>query len=119
VAEVTIYINGRSHDISCDNGQEGRIVDLAAYIDQRLQQISRSGAAYNDAHLTVLTALVLADELFEAREQLNAIPRAPRATQAAAPVAAVNKEEEAAVLKVLEQITKRIEGVASRVAQAS
>ncbi len=119
MAEVTIYINGRSYDIACDNGQEGRIVDLAAYIDQRLQQVSRSGAAYNDAHLTVLTALVLADELFEAREQVNAIPRTPRA--AAAPVAApvVNKEEEAAVLKILEQITKRIEGVASRVAQAS
>jgi len=120
VAEVTIYINGRSYDISCDNGQEGRIVDLAAYIDQRLQQVSRSGAAYNDAHLTVLTALVLADELFETREQLNAIPRAPRGAVAAPAAAsvAVNKEEEAAVLKVLEQITKRIEGVASRVAQA-
>jgi len=125
VAEVTIYINGRSYDISCDNGQEGRIVDLAAYIDQRLQQISRSGAAYNDAHLTVLTALVLADELFETREQLNAIPRAPRAA-AGQPLAAqtpvqvpANKDEEKAVLKVLEQITKRIEGVANRVAQAS
>ena len=33
MAEVTIYINGRSYDIACDNGQEGRIVDLAAYID--------------------------------------------------------------------------------------
>lgn len=121
MAEVTIYINGRSYDISCDNGQEGRIVDLAAYIDQRLQQISRSGAAYNDAHLTVLTALVLADELFEAREQLNAIPRAPRAAaQAQAPVQIpANKDEEKAVLKVLEQLTKRIEGVAIKVAQAS
>lgn len=120
MAEVTIYINGRSYDISCDNGQEGRIVDLAAYIDQRLQQVSRSGAAYNDAHLTVLTSLVLADELFEAREQLNAIPRAPRAAApvAAAPVAVANKEEETALVKALEQITKRIEGVAIRVLQA-
>jgi cell division protein ZapA len=121
VAEVTIYINGRSYDISCDNGQEGRIVDLAAYIDQRLQQISRGGAAYNDAHLNVLTSLVLADELFETREQLNAVPRTPRAaaqTAAAAAAPAVNKEEEAAVMKVIEQLTKRIEGVASRVAQA-
>jgi cell division protein ZapA len=123
VAEVTIYINGRSYDISCDSGQEGRITDLAAYIDQRLQQISRSGAAYNDAHLTVLTSLVLADELFETREQLNAIPRAPRgaaqAVTAQTPVQVpANKDEEKAVLKVLEQITKRIEGVASRVAQA-
>jgi len=120
MAEVTIYINGRSYDIACDNGQEGRIVDLAAYIDQRLQQISRGGAAHNDAHLNVLTSLVLADELFETREQLNAVPRTPRAaapSAVAAPV--VNKEEETALLKVLEQLTKRIEGVASRVAQAS
>ena len=120
MAEVTIYINGRSYDISCDNGQEGRIVDLAAYIDQRLQQISRGGAAYNDAHLNVLTSLVLADELVETREQLNAVPRTPRAVAAPAAAAApaVNKEEETAVLKVLEQLTRRIEGVVSRVAQA-
>ncbi len=118
MAEVTIYINGRSYDISCDNGQEGRIVDLASYIDQRLQQISRSGAAYNDAHLMVLTSLVLADELFDTREQVGDAPRASRAAAAPAP-AAVNKDEEQAVLKVLEQLTKRIEGVASRVQQVS
>ena len=128
MAEVTIYINGRSYDISCDNGQEGRIVDLASYIDQRLQQISRSGAAYNDAHLMVLTSLVLADELFDAREGTVAAPVAPaprasgRGTAAAAVAVAppvVNRDEELAVLKVLEQITKRIEGVAARVQQAS
>ncbi len=128
MAEVTIYINGRSYDISCDNGQEGRIVDLATYIDERLQQISRAGAAYNDAHLMVLTTLVLADELFDARE--GHVPasalRATRGNAAAAPVAApavpqpaIDREEEQAVLKVLEQITKRIEGVATRVMQAS
>lgn len=128
MAEVTIYINGRSYDISCDNGQEGRIVDLASYIDQRLQQISRSGAAYNDAHLMVLTSLVLADELFDAREGTVAAPAAPapRASGRGAVAAAVavappvvNRDEELAVLKVLEQITKRIEGVAARVQQAS
>ncbi len=131
MAEVTIYINGRSYDISCDSGQEGRIVDLASYIDQRLQLISRSGAAYNDAHLMVLTSLVLADELFDAREGLAPAtvapsPRASRGAAAAAQVAvpapvvsAVSREEEQAVLKVLEQITKRIEGVASRVLQTS
>jgi cell division protein ZapA len=123
VAEVTIYINGRSYDISCDNGQEGRVVDLASYIDQRLQQISRSGAAYNDAHLTVLTSLVLADEIFEAREGHAAAPskaaRGAVPAPAAAPPVAVNKDEQLAVVKALEQITKRIEGVATRVLKAS
>jgi cell division protein ZapA len=121
MAEVTIYINGRSYDIACDNGQEGRIVDLAAYVDQRLQQISRAGAAYNDAHLQVLTSIVLADELFEIQEGGQVSPRAARAAApaAAAPAPAPDKAEEQAVLKVLDQITKRIEGVAARVAQAS
>jgi cell division protein ZapA len=118
MAEVTVYINGRSYDISCDHGQEGRVVDLAAYIDQRLQMISRSGAAYNDAHLMVLTALVMADEVFELREATeDQGPRAVR-TPAAAPQAAVNKEEEAAVTRLLDQLTRRIEGIATRVQSA-
>jgi cell division protein ZapA len=116
VADVTIYINGRSYNIACDNGQEGRVVDLASYIDQRLQQISRAGAAYNDAHLMVLTALVLADEVFELREAEEGSPR-PVRTQAAQQGS--NRDEEAVVLKVLEQLTKRIEGMASRVQHVS
>lgn len=115
MAEVKIFINGRAYDISCDAGQEGRIVDLAKYIDQKLQQISRSGSAYNDAHLQVLTLLVLADELFDERDSTATSPRAVRA----APPVAAGKDEEQAVLRVLEQMTKRIEGIASKVLQAS
>lgn len=112
MAEVKIYINGRAYDIACDSGQEGRVVDLATYIDQKLQMISRSGSAQNDAHLQVLTLLVLADELFELREA----DKGPKAVRAAAPVlSASNKEDDEAVLRVLEQLTKRIDGIATRV----
>jgi cell division protein ZapA len=110
MAEVTISLNGRAYEIACDAGQEGRVVDLAAYIDQRLSQIARSGAAYNDAHLMVLTSLVLADELFEVQEG------APRPVQKAAPAAAPaqNKEEEQALVRLLDQLTKRIDGIAQK-----
>lgn len=113
MAEVTININGRSYDIACDNGQEGRVVDLAAYIDQKLQQISRSGAAYNDSHLMVLTALVLADEVFDMRDGADAPKAARQATGSG-----INKDDEAAVLQLLEKVTKRIDGIASRVQSA-
>lgn len=126
MAEVNISINGRIHEISCDNGQEGRVVDLASYIDQRLQQIARSGAAYNDAHLMVLTALVIADELFETREKLSALS----ASSAAAPApaakgrkgeaaeAAASPEEEKAMAQLIEKLAKRIDGIAARVQAA-
>jgi len=121
MAEVNISMNGRVYEISCDDGQEGRVVDLASYIDQRLQKIARSGAAYNDAHLMVLTALVLADELFETREQAGQPVKGRKAEEqaAAAPVSPVaDAEEEKALVKMLDKLTKRIDGIAARV-QAS
>ena len=111
MAEVTIYINGRSYDIACDPGQEGRVVDLATYVDQKLQQIGKSGAAHNDAHLMVLTSLILADELFEIRQGAGEGAKNTRAP-------ANNKDDERLILQVLEHLTKRVEGLASRVQSA-
>lgn len=111
MADVSISINGRIYEITCDAGQEGRVAELAAYIDQRLQQIARSGAAYSDAHLMVLTALVLADEAVEAREGV----RRPATAKAEA---GASKEEEQAIAGLLDQITKRIDGIAKRVQAA-
>lgn len=117
MAEVSITMNGRIYEISCDNGQEGRVVDLAAYVDQKLQQIARSGAAYNDAHLMVLTLLVMADEVFEEREGATSARPAARAPQPAVQPAQTGKDDETLV-KLLDQITKRVEGIASRVQAA-
>lgn len=120
MAEVNISMNGRVYEIGCDDGQEGRVVDLASYIDQRLQKIARSGAAYNDAHLMVLTTLVLADELFELREQSGQPVKAGKAAEApvAAAPAGMDAEDEKALVKMLDKLTKRIDGIAARV-QAS
>ncbi|MCE9507820.1 MAG: cell division protein ZapA [Alphaproteobacteria bacterium] len=118
MAEVKIYINGRTYDISCDSGQEGRVVDLAAFIDQKLQQISRSGAAYNDAHLMVLTAIVLADELFDTREAATT-PKPARGAASAPQKASFGKEDELAVARILDHLAERIDGIATRIQQAS
>ncbi len=83
MAEVTITINGRHYDISCDSGQEGRIIDLAGYIDQKISQISQTGAAYNDSHLQILTLLVVADELFEKKEKFSSTGPAEKQVDAA------------------------------------
>ena len=125
MAEVSIALNGRPYEISCDDGQEGRIVDLGTYIDHRLQQIARSGGAYNDTHLMVLATLVIADELFEAKEALRAQTAAATASgrQAqlqtrAQPGLLESKEDEKALARVLDQLAKRIEGIAAKVQTA-
>ena len=110
MAEVTISINGRTYDIACDSGQEGRVVDLAAYIDQKLQQIARGGGAYNDMHLMVLTSIIIADELLEERQ--SAGEKSPRASRASSHE---NREDDTMFVRALEHLTKRIDGIASRV----
>ena len=122
--DVNISINGHIYEIGCDDGQEDRIQDLASYIDHRLQQIARSGAAASDAHLMVLTSLVLADELFDVRELASGTgaPReaAPAKKEQAADAAdgAISAEEEKALIRLLDQMTRRVEGIAQRLQAA-
>ena len=116
MSEVSISINGRIYEIGCDAGQEGRVAELAAYINQRLLQIQRSGAAYSDAHLMVLTSLVLADEIFEAKDAPRDAKRP--AASVSIPAPAASKEEEAALAKLLDNVAKRIDGLAAKVQAA-
>lgn len=130
MSEITININGRGYDIACDVGQEGRVLDLATYVDQRIKEISRSGAAYNDSHLMVLAALLLANEALEARE--NAGLGSPLKMDTAVDSAAGHEADDAAiaeleetlerleaekqqVLAVIEQLTARVEGLTAKV----
>ncbi|MBK66852.1 MAG: cell division protein ZapA [Rickettsiales bacterium] len=68
MAQLKLNINGRAYDMSCDDGQEDRVLALSSYIDERMSEISKVGAANNELHLFMLTSLVLADELFELKE---------------------------------------------------
>lgn len=117
MSEVTVYLNGRSYDIACDTGQEGRVADLATYVDQKLQKVSRGSGAYSEANLMVLTAIVLADEIYELKAQ--GATKAPATSKAAASAAPVpSKDDEELILRVLEHMTQRIDGIVNRVQDA-
>lgn len=125
MSEITISINGRNYDITCDKGQEGRVLDLATYVDQRVREISQSGAAYNDSHLLVLATLFLSNELLEAREGVNPDARLtveqPDQTElekqyaeAQDALARLEAEKEE-VMSVVAQLTERVEGLTEKV----
>jgi cell division protein ZapA len=111
MAEVNLDINGRSYPILCDDGQEARIKKLAAYIDERLSQISSSGAASNENHLLVLTSLILADEIFELRDNLEI---ADELMGSGAQGGAVSVDE-TAISETLHSLANRISMVSERI----
>lgn len=113
MGEVNLTINGKNFGITCDDGQEQRVVDLGHYIDSRIRDISASGAAGNENHLLVLASLMLADEVFDLREYIQLIDNGeqPQGERTAGTL----KQEELAIAEAIDHLADRIEGIADRI----
>ena len=72
MAEVTVTIAGRNYRMACDEGQEAHLTGLGDQIDRRIADIRASYGDIGDLRLTVMAAIVIADELSAARRQLAA-----------------------------------------------
>jgi cell division protein ZapA len=103
MAQVTVTINGRGYPVACNDGEEGRITELARYIDAKVKGFAQDLGQIGESRLLVLTALVLADELAEAQEDASA----PHGGNGAA-------REDTKLLSGIENLAMRIEAVAAR-----
>lgn len=97
MSHVNVTINGRQYRMACEEGQERRLLQLAENMEHRIMELRGKFGEIGDARLTVMSALMIADELLDANqriarleEQLNALQDArfaaaerARATQAA------------------------------------
>lgn len=111
MAEINLSINGRNYGIACDDGQEKRLKDLGYYVDQRMKEIGRAGAANNDAHLLVLTALMMADEIYDLRDDMRDLNSQVREKEG-------EQEDEVLVTRAIDHLAERIDLIAGRIAKA-
>ena len=65
MAEVEIRVNGRDYRVTCEDGQEDRLNQLAAYYDRQVSDLASELGQIGDARLLLLSALTICDELFE------------------------------------------------------
>ncbi|MCD8497876.1 MAG: cell division protein ZapA [Alphaproteobacteria bacterium] len=110
MAEVSVNINGRKYGMECDDGQEGRVVDLGQYVDHKVKQIAAAGAAAGESHLLVLTSLMLADEVMELKKHV-ANGNAPEGG------IATSVEDEALIVNAIDHLAGRIEAIAAKMAK--
>jgi cell division protein ZapA len=68
---VDIVLVGRKFSLSCEPGQEARLRELADYVAGRLKELTDGGVTGTDAHLLVMTCILLADELFDLQDSLE------------------------------------------------
>lgn len=67
MATVTVEINGRPYAVGCADGQEERVRFLAHQFDTHVRTVAGDVGHVGDIRLFLMAALVLADELHEAR----------------------------------------------------
>lgn len=103
--ELHLTINGRNYPVACDEGEEGRLRELAHYVDGKAGEFARKLGPIGEARLLVLAALVVADELAEARAALRKQPGGK---------ADGNGVDTDALADGLEQLADRIEEIAER-----
>ena len=78
MATVTVEVNGRPYAVGCADGQEERVRALAKQFDDRVRSVAQSVGNVGDLRLFLMSALILADELHEARSGgTGAAPVAP------------------------------------------
>jgi cell division protein ZapA len=98
MGQVTVPVNGRSFTITCDDGQEPRIRRLAQYVDTKVAEFVSSIGQVGEARLLLLAALVIADELSDARDEFQ--QERNRAADA--------------TVNGIQGMTKRVEAIAER-----
>jgi cell division protein ZapA len=68
MAEISITIGGRPHRIACRDGEEDRVRQLAAMINERWAPAERA-AGLNGERAFLMVALMLADDLDESERR--------------------------------------------------
>ena len=70
MAQVNIEVNGRTYQVGCEDGKEAHLAELAAIIDAQVRQVSAEVGQLGETRLMLMSALLMADELAEARRRL-------------------------------------------------
>lgn len=106
MAQVTVEINGKPYTVGCEDGQESHLRALAAVFDRQVRVVAQEVGALGDTRLMLMGALLLSDELEEARARLA------HAQKDLARVQSDYARAEARAVLALDAASKRIEALA-------
>lgn len=73
MSELTVKIAGRAYLLACDEGEEGRLGDLAELVDAKIAAHKERFGAIGDQRLAIMAAITLADQWAEANERIRAL----------------------------------------------
>jgi cell division protein ZapA len=127
MGQINVQINGRSHTVACDDGQEEHLTELAQFVATQAEKLAGSLGQVPDSRLLLMTALVVADELGEALDRAEAMEKelevlrsAKRPLMSGQPAEGAGEgataQDTAQLIEILDRAATRVEDIAARVA---
>jgi cell division protein ZapA len=108
LAAVIVNIAGRTYRLSCDDGQEPRLEELAREVESKILSMRDSFKEIGEQRIVVMAALAIADEAADARG------RAEAATQEIATLRAELDAARKTVVDMEAKATSAVEDAARR-----
>ena len=122
MGQVALRINGRNYEITCDDGQEEHLKEVGAYFDSRVRELAGAVGQVGEGRLLVIAGLLVADELFDAKQRLAAKaaerPDAGAGEQAADRAGDRAGDGDKLATRSLDEAAVRIETLARKLAEA-
>ena len=119
MASVNATIAGRQFRLACEDGQEEHLQSLARDLDASIEELRQKFGEIGDTRLTVMAALMVADELAEAKRKIRRLEEELTVLQDAGVVTADRaKAASAAVVNAFNSAAERIEGITKKLNQS-
>jgi cell division protein ZapA len=119
MAQVNASIAGRQFRLACEDGQEEHLQALAKDLDERIAELRKKFGEIGDTRLTVMVALMVADELAEATRKIRRLEEEATALQDARVVSADRATAAAgAVVNAFNSAAERIETITKKLNQS-
>jgi cell division protein ZapA len=114
MAHVSVTINGRQFRMACDDGQEDHLLKLADDVNGKVDQLKGAFGEIGDTRLTVMAAIMVADELADVKRRLRQAEAEVSAMREARALLIDRAEaRETHVAEAIEQAVDTIERIAA------
>ncbi len=70
MGQVVVNVNGRSYRFDCGDGEEARLNEMADSVRARIEALTKQYGQVGSERLLVMAALLITDELMDARAAL-------------------------------------------------
>ena len=71
MANVNIKFNGKDYLLSCDNGQEEHLIELAEYLNKRFKELKSELGNIGESKLLLISSIKIIDEYYETKKSID------------------------------------------------